>query len=85
MNTDIKILFEFLDRFGPQVMARQLPEPHADAAVKLERFARGACSPAERAEVCEMLHIHPAWLRWLADRVKRARDGDAETAGTLSQ
>lgn len=73
MNPDFKILVEFLDRFGPQVSARQLPEPHTDAAAKLERFARGACSDAERAEVCNMLRLHPAWLRWLADRVKFSR------------
>ena len=74
MNPDFKILIEFLDRFGPQVAARQLPEPHTEAAVKLERFARGVCTDAERAEVCNMLRLHPAWLRWLADRVKFARN-----------
>jgi hypothetical protein len=79
VNPDFKILIDFLDRFGPQVTARQLPEPHTDAAVKLERFSRGECSDAERAEVCNMLRIHPAWLRWLADRVKFARTMD--TAG----
>ncbi|MEO7318717.1 MAG: hypothetical protein ABIZ56_06990 [Chthoniobacteraceae bacterium] len=77
MNPDFKTLIEFLDHFGPQVAVRQLPEPHTDAAVKLERFARGACDDAERAEVCNMLRLHPAWLRWLADRVKFARDDDS--------
>lgn len=74
MNPDIQILLDFLERFGPEVTARQLPEPHSDAAVKLEKFARGTCSEQERAEVCSMLRLHPAWLRWLADRVKLSRD-----------
>ena len=78
MNPDFKILIDFLDHLGPQVAALQLPEPHNDAAVKLERFARGVCDDAERAEVCNMLRLHPAWLRWLADRVKFARPETAE-------
>lgn len=41
--------------------------------MKLDRFARGESDEKERAEVCDMLRIHPAWLRWLADRVKFAR------------
>ena len=76
VNPDFKTLIDFLDRFGPQVTARQLPEPHTDAAAKLERFARGECNDAERAEVCNMLRIHPAWLRWLADRVKLSRTAE---------
>jgi hypothetical protein len=23
--------------------------------------------------VCELLRVHPAWIRWVADRVKMAR------------
>ena len=73
MNTDFKILIEFLDHFGPEASGRHLPEPQTEAAVKLERFARGQCNDAERAEVCNMLQLHPAWIRWLADRVRHAR------------
>ena len=70
---DFKILLEFLSRFGPEVSGRHLPEPQTEAGLKLERFARGQCDEAERKEVCEMLRLHPAWLRWLADRVRLAR------------
>lgn len=73
MNTDIKILLEFLQRLGPEVSGREVVEPRNDAAVRLERFARGECSEDERAEVCRLLRLHPIWLRWLADRVKLAR------------
>lgn len=82
MNADLKILTDFLDHFGPEVTARQLSQPHEEAAVKLTRFARGECNDTERAEVCGMLRIHPAWLRWLADRVKLARHGDCSVANT---
>jgi len=83
MNQDFKILIEFLDQFGVEAAGRELPEPKTETAVLLERFARGECSQEERAEVCRMLRLHPAWLRWLADRVKLAREagrGEAVTA-----
>jgi hypothetical protein len=76
MSKDFKTLIDFLDRFGPEVSGKVLVVPQDEAAAKLQRFATGACDKAERAEVCQMLRLHPAWLRWLADRVKMAR-GDA--------
>ncbi len=81
MNDDFNTLIEFLDRFGPEVSGRQLPEPSTVAAALLERFARGQCDDAERAQVCKMLKIHPAWLRWLADRVKQARTAVPPNSG----
>ena len=75
MSNDFKTLVDFLDRFGPEVSGKALMAPHSDAAAKLQRFATGACSKDERTEVCEMLRLHPAWLRWLADQVKMARGG----------
>jgi hypothetical protein len=73
VNNDFKILVDFLDGFGHEATGRHLPEPQTEAALNLERFARGECDEAERKEICEMLRLHPAWLRWLADRVKLAR------------
>lgn len=81
MNKDFKILIEFLDQFGIEAAGRELPEPKTETAVLLERFARGECSQEERAEVCRMLRLHPAWLRWLADRVKLAREARPEPVG----
>ena len=74
MNSDFKTLVDFLDRFGPEVAGRELAAPPTEAAAKLQRFAAGACGAEERTEVCELLRLHPAWLRWLADRVKMARE-----------
>ena len=76
MSNDFKTLIDFLDHFGPEVSGKALMAPHSEAAAKLQRFAAGACDKDERAEICEMLRLHPAWLRWLADRVKMARNGD---------
>ena len=73
MNNDFKTLIDFLDRLGPEVSGRSLSGPSGKAVTRLERFAQGACDEVERREVCEMLRLHPAWLRWLADRVKEAR------------
>lgn len=80
MSNDFKTLVDFLERFGPEVSGRELEGPPTDAVAKLQRFAAGACEAEERTEVCEMLRRHPAWLRWLADRVKLAR----ETNGAAS-
>jgi hypothetical protein len=73
VNTEFQILHDFLSRFGPEVIGHADATPQSEVATKLERFARGECSEGERAEICEMLRMHPAWLRWLADRVKMAR------------
>jgi hypothetical protein len=86
MNTDLKILLEFLSHSSAEVSGRGVMEPENHVAVLLERFARGQCSEEERADVCRMLRLHPAWLRWLADRVKFSRrnmpsDEVFETAG----
>jgi len=78
MNNDFQTLVEFLGRCGPEVAGRALSVPMSEDAARLERFAVGNCSDQERAEICEMLRIHPAWLRWLADRVKLAREGGGE-------
>ena len=73
MSNDFKTLINFMERLGPEVSGRALLAPDSEAAAKLQRFAAGECDKEERAEVCEMLRLHPAWLRWLADRVRMAR------------
>ena len=73
VSNDFKILIDFLDRFEPEVSGRSLPQPYNEDAAKLLRFANGRCEEDERTEVCEMLRMHPAWIRWVADRVKMAR------------
>lgn len=84
MNTDFKTLVDFLERFGPEVTGREMAGPPNDAAAKLQRFAAGACGAEERTEVCELLRLHPAWLRWLADRVKMARETNGAASNGLA-
>jgi hypothetical protein len=74
MNTDVRILMEFLGQTAAEVSGRENPEPHGEMASLLERFAQGQCSQEERAKVCQILRDNPAWLRWLADHVRVTRD-----------
>lgn len=71
---DFQILLDFLGRCGPDAGGRSISSPSSEAAAKLQRFAIGDSDEQERAEICRMLQMHPAWLRWLADRVKMARN-----------
>jgi hypothetical protein len=74
MNTDLNILFEFLEQAGADVAGRESSEPDDHIVHLLQRFSRGECDPLERADVCRMIRLHPAWLRWIATRVKLSRD-----------
>ena len=73
MNNDFQTLVEFLGRCGPEVVGHSVSTPHTEEASRLLKFAEGQCNAAEREEICALLRLHPAWLRWLADRVKLAR------------
>jgi hypothetical protein len=75
VTNDFKTLIDFLDCFEPEVSGRSQAQPYNEDATKLLRFASGACDEAERTEVCEMLRMHPAWIRWVADRVRMSRSG----------
>ena len=74
MNNDFQTLVDFLERCGPEVVGHIVSTPRTEDAAKLMRFASGQSNDRERSEVCTLLRMHPAWLRWLADRVKLARD-----------
>ncbi|HEX8310216.1 MAG TPA: hypothetical protein VF614_02790 [Chthoniobacteraceae bacterium] len=74
VNNEFKTLTDFLGQFDAEVSGRHLPEPEKKAADLLSRFANGKCDEAEREAACQMLHLHPAWIRWVADRVKLARE-----------
>lgn len=73
MKHDFSILLEFLHSREAEVLGRQSGEPTPEAAALLERFAKGECTQEERETVCRMLRMYPAWLLWLAERVKRSR------------
>jgi len=73
VSNDFNTLIEFLDRFGPEVCGLASDQPENLAAEKLQLFAQGKCDQAQVEEMCEMLRKHPAWIRWVADRIRMAR------------
>ena len=75
MAPDFSILREFLERCGSEAEGHALPAPSPELASKLDRFARGECSPEDRVAVCDLLRTEPVYLRVLANRVKDARGG----------
>ena len=74
MNDDISLLLEFLDRNGPEVCGHGVSELEARQTAMIERFIEGRCDATERRELSAFLQLHPSWIRWIADRVKTARD-----------
>ncbi len=73
MDDDFQVLVEFLGRCETEDLGHSLSAPRTKEAAMLLRFASGKSSEEEQVEVCSQLRLHPAWLRWLADRVKAAR------------
>ena len=73
MSNDFHTLMEFLGRLGPEVTGHSASVPDPKNARRLERLITGMRRGPDREETCELLRLHPAWLRWLADRVKMAR------------
>ena len=80
MNDDFSLLLDFLDRSGPEVCGHALIGLKVEQTAMIERFIDGKSDDAERRELSAFLQRHPAWIRWIADRVKLARDGGAAPA-----
>jgi hypothetical protein len=73
MSNDFHTLMEFLGRLGPEVTGHNTATPDPQNTQRLERLVVGMRPGPDRLETCELLRLHPAWLRWLADRVRMAR------------
>ena len=87
MNDDISQILDFLERSGPEVRGHVLSGLESEQVAMIERFIAGRCDAAELRDLSEFLQLHPAWIRWIADRVKMARElGDSSvpsvSAGT---
>jgi hypothetical protein len=74
MNEDISVLLEFLEKCEPEVVGHGLSDLNAQRMAMIERFIAGQCSEVERRELSEFLQLHPAWIRWIADRVQLSRE-----------
>ena len=76
MSNDFHTLLEFLGRLGPEATGHHTAAPDPQNTPRLERLVGGMRPGPERLKMCELLRLHPAWLRWLADRVRMARTQD---------
>jgi hypothetical protein len=76
MSEDFSVLFEFMERCGPEVQGHGLTVLETQQAARIERFISGTCDESERRELAQFLQLHPAWIRWVADRIKMAREVD---------
>ena len=79
MPSSFEILARFLDRFSVEVEGRSLQEPTADIKRKLQAFARGTLTDAERGELIPLLRQNPHWISLLADEAKAMRPAGAKT------
>jgi hypothetical protein len=73
MANTFEILAGFLDRFDEDVEGRELVELSDEARTKLHDFARGTLTPAEQAQLVELLNQNPRWVASLASEVKAMR------------
>jgi hypothetical protein len=82
-DDDISLLIEFIERCGPDVEGHGLIGLRVEQSAMIERFIDGRCNDAERQELSRFLQLHPAWIRWIAERIKTGRDldGTASAAG----
>ena len=74
MIDDISLVLEFLGRCEPEVEGHGLNDLSAECRALIERFIAGECNDVERRQLSEFLKLHPAWIRWVADRVRLARE-----------
>jgi hypothetical protein len=83
-DNDISLLLEFLGRCEPEVKGHGLNELNAERRALIERFIAGQCNDVERRQLSEFLQLHPAWIRWIADRVELAREAGESAPGKAS-
>ena len=76
MSDDFSLLMEFIERCGPDVEGHGLIGLRVEQSAMIERFIAGRCDDAERRELSRFLQMHPAWIRWIAERMKTGRDID---------
>jgi hypothetical protein len=78
MKDDISSLLEFLERSGPEVRGCGPVGLRDEQFALIERFIAGRCDEVERRELSEFLQLHPAWIRWIADRVALSREAEED-------
>jgi hypothetical protein len=84
MKDDISLLLEFLDRCGPEVHGCGPAGLRDEQFALIERFIAGRCDDIERRKLSEFLQMHPAWIRWIADRISLERDLEEDSTRSTS-
>jgi len=74
MSDDFSLVMEFIERCGPDVEGHGLVGLRSEQSAMIERFLAGRSDEAERRELSRFLQMHPAWIRWIAERMKTVRD-----------
>ena len=82
MSDDISLMIEFFERCGPEVSGHSLIALPLEQSAMIERFIAGRCDDAERRELSRFLQKHPAWIRWIAERIKTGRELDDASAAS---
>lgn len=70
-------IIQFLGHFDAEVQGREAIRPDPELRRRLDRFAKGECSEAERSELCQLAMRQPELVSYLAESVKQLRDGAA--------
>ena len=81
-DDDISLMIEFFERCGPEVSGHGVIGLSLEQSVIIERFIAGRCDDAERRELSRFLQLNPAWIRWIAERIKTGRDMDGTPAAS---
>jgi hypothetical protein len=73
MLAEFKVLFDFLELIGDEVVGRQSARPPPQVEQSLRSLLSGELDERKRRELCEVLREQPKWLAWLADQIKDRR------------
>ena len=72
MSTDFKIIWDFLERTGPEVIGHGCAGALWPDAPLVERFVSADLTEEERRELCEFLTTHPHYIQYLIGRLRHA-------------
>jgi hypothetical protein len=72
MNTDFKIIWDFLERTGPEVIGHAATNSLWPDAPLVERFISADLTDEEKRELCDFLKTHPHYIQYLVGRLRHA-------------
>ncbi len=72
MSADFKIVWDFLERTGPEVTGHGYAGNIWPDAPLVERFIASDLSEKEKEELCDFLKTHPHYIQYLVGRLRHA-------------